>query len=78
MRLFDFCCSECNSVFEKLVRANIREIKCECGGEAKRIISMPTVKLEGISGDFPSASDNWARIREERHRVSAKKSYARP
>jgi hypothetical protein len=44
-----------------------------CGGEMKRVIGMPTVKLEGISGDFPGAHHRWATIREERHRQQARK-----
>jgi hypothetical protein len=34
----------------------------ECGSEAKRIISPVRTQLEGTSGDFPSASDKWARM----------------
>jgi len=75
--LIDFQCPECKATFEKLVNTHLHSIECECGGLANKIISMPTIKLDGISGDFPSASDHWAKIREERHRVSMKKSYAR-
>lgn len=76
-QLFDFECPKCSFVTEKLVDTHVRAIKCECGGNAVRVIGMPTVKLEGISGDFPGAADKWARVREERHKVSMKKSYAR-
>ena len=76
-RLFDFVCPKCSCAYEKLVDTNVHAIKCECGGSAVRQISMPTVKLDGTSGDFPTAHDHWANIREERHRVSMKKSYAR-
>jgi hypothetical protein len=41
----------------------------ECGQEAKRIISPIRCKLEGVSGDFPSASDKWAK----RHERAAKR-----
>ena len=77
-QLHDFECQDCGEILEKLVDANTRAAECLCGGKAIRMMSMPTVRLEGITGDFPGASDRWARIREERHRVSAKKSYAKP
>lgn len=76
-QLFDFECADCGDAIEKLVDTNIRMIDCHCGGRANRIMSMPTVKLDGTDPSFPGAYDKWARVREERHRVSAKKSYAR-
>jgi hypothetical protein len=74
--LFDFSCPECSYITEKLVDTNIRSIKCECGNNATRIMSTPTVKLEGITGSFPDAHDKWARIREDNARIKGKRSYA--
>ena len=75
-QLFDFICPECSYITEKLVDTNIRYIKCECGGKADRMIGMPTVKLEGITGSFPGAHEKWAKIREDNARIKGKRSYA--
>jgi len=77
-RLFDFLCHDCGEVSEKLVDTNIREIKCFCGSQAKRQVSMPTVKLDGTDPGFPGEYDRWARIREDNARIKAKKSWAEP
>jgi len=70
----DFLCSDCGTVTEKLVNTDIRTIKCnECGGDAVEQLSMPTVRLEGITGAFPGAADRWARIREDNARIKAKR-----
>lgn len=65
MRLFDFKCSICGHVDEYMVHSSQKEHKCVCGGTSYRKISMPTVRLEGITGAFPGAHDKWARIRED-------------
>ena len=75
-KLFDFFCQDCGEVFEKLVDANIRVIECECGSEASRMMGMPTVRLEGITGAFPGAHSKWASIREANARIKGKRSYA--
>jgi putative FmdB family regulatory protein len=77
-QMFDFSCKDCGDVMERLVNTSVRDIECECGGKATRIMSMPTVKLDGISGDFPGAYNRWASIREERARSNSKKSYVEP
>lgn len=73
MRLLrDFRCHECGKLTERYTDTDINQITCECGGVAARIIGMPHVSLEGISGAFPGAADHWAKIREQRHRQQAK------
>ena len=75
MRLMrDFVC-DCGKVIEKLVDSNQKLVDCECGLQAKVTIGTPTVKLEGITGDFPGAHDKWARVREQNAKIKAKKSY---
>lgn len=70
----DFLCTKCGTVSEKLVNTDIRVIKCiECQGDAVEQLSMPTVRLEGITGAFPGAHDRWARIREDNARDKAKR-----
>ncbi len=37
------------------INYELQSVQCECGGSASRIMSAPSVKLEGWSGHFPSA-----------------------
>ena len=75
MRLMlDFRCDDCGEVTEWFVDSKTTERPCECGGLSHRVISTPTIKLDGTSGHFPTAADNWARVREQNHRINAKKT----
>lgn len=64
-RMFEFACP-CGQVFEKLVDDTIRAVDCSCGLQAERIMSAPSVKLEGITGAFPGAYSRWERVRAEK------------
>ena len=69
----DFLCGTCGQVSEKLVDSDYKTIECpECHGDAIEQMSMPTVRLEGITGAFPGAHEKWARIREDNARIKAK------
>ena len=69
----DFLCGTCGKVSEKLVDSDYHTIECpECHGDAIEQMSMPTVRLDGITGSFPGAADRWARIREDNARIKAK------
>jgi hypothetical protein len=71
----DFCCGDCGTVTEKYLDSSIRTIECpECFGNATQLMSMPTVKLEGITGSFPGAAEKWARVREDHARIKAKRT----
>tara|TARA_R110000787_G_scaffold18482_1_gene56619 strand:+ start:26592 stop:26825 length:234 start_codon:yes stop_codon:yes gene_type:complete len=61
--LFDFKCKN-GHVFEELVEKKTHATRCSCGLKAKRTISPIKSQLEGISGDFPDASDRWVKNRE--------------
>jgi hypothetical protein len=63
--MFEFACSDYH-VTERLIDESVRSIPCECGKDAIRIVSSPTVKLEGITGAFPGAYDRWERVRAEK------------
>jgi hypothetical protein len=63
MKLFDFKCLN-GHIEEHLVDAETRQVICDCGETARRVISPVTVKLEAISGDFPSATGKWAKQHE--------------
>lgn len=76
LKLFDFSCGNCGEVFEKLVSTNTHTCPCDCGSTAIRQVSMPSIKLDGTSGHFPTAYDRWANIREQNRKVKGKKSWA--
>ena len=69
--ILDFQCSVCNNIHEKYVEASTQIIACPtCNSEAKRIISKMNFKLEGVSGDFPTAASRWADAHERAARIS--------
>ena len=66
-RIFEFVCIDNAHRTEAFVDIEVHAIPCkECGSEATRVISAPTMKLEGWSGDFPTAADAWVRKRSEK------------
>ena len=74
MRMFEHKCSE-GHITEALLDDSVKTTVCkECGRVASRIISSPRIRLEGITGAFPSAHDAWARKHEEAARAYQKKS----
>jgi hypothetical protein len=77
-RMFEFRCVK-DHITERFVDEEVQSVECpHCRNEASRIISMPRIRLEGITGAFPSASDAWARKHEEANRVAYKKSEFNP
>jgi hypothetical protein len=70
----DFKCKSCEKVIERFIDAEVIEITCECGCEANKVIGLPTIKLEGITGAFPGAYHKWADDREKRARKHAEKT----
>lgn len=77
-RIFEFLCSD-NHLSEAYIDDSERMLSCkECGKDAHRIVSKPNMKLEGITGDYPTAYDAWERKRAEKLKEERKKSYAVP
>jgi hypothetical protein len=73
-RIFEFRCVKDHGS-EKFVDDEVRSIECpHCRNEASRIISSPRIRLEGITGAFPSAADAWARKHEQATRVAQKRN----
>lgn len=72
--LREFHCGSCNARSERFIDTSVTSIPCECGGIAQKVISLPTVSLEGITGSFPGAYDRWARIREDNAKINAKRA----
>ena len=62
--LFNFTCRDCKDSFEKYIEyTQITECP-SCGGQADKMITAPSIKLEGISGAFPGAAMSW----EKKHK----------
>jgi predicted nucleic acid-binding Zn ribbon protein len=75
LRYFDFQCAK-EHITEHLVDSEVTVVECpHCRNDATRLISTPRIKLEGITGAFPTAADQWARKHEEATRVAYKKLY---
>lgn len=75
-RMYEFLCPE-HGLQEALRPSETTTIICPrdgCTREAQRAISKPRIRLEGISGSFPTAADRWARVHEEAARVANKRN----
>ena len=73
-RIFEFLCLD-NHLSEAYIDDSERTIQCkECGKDARRIVSKPMMKLEGITGDYPTAYDAWERKRAEKLAVERKQN----
>lgn len=77
-RIFEFLCTDAH-LSEAYIDESERTIQCkECGKDAIRIVSKPMMKLEGVSGSYPTAYDAWERKRSEKLKQERSKSYAVP
>mgnify|MGYP000414472059 CR=1 FL=1 len=48
MRLLrDFFCDHCNTETERYVDSDTKFVSCTCGYDARRVIGMPRIALEG-------------------------------
>jgi hypothetical protein len=65
-RIFEFVCTNAHRT-EAFVDDEVHATPCkECGSEATRVVSAPTMKLEAYTGSFPTAYDAWDRKRSEK------------
>ena len=65
LKIRDFKCPN-GHVKEYFVSDDIELIRCECGEDAKKVISPIRSVLDPISGDFAGATMKWARDRERK------------
>lgn len=73
-RLYDFRCTEGHLTEKYVDLSDDHTHRCnECGSEAKRVISAVSFVLEGVSGHFPTASDQWAKRRKEQIALERKR-----
>lgn len=69
MPLYEYQCEECSmpmTAMKSIANRKEPETCPNCGGKASFIISAPMFKLEGISGDYPTAYDKWAKKRRQK------------
>lgn len=72
-RLFEFVCREGHRS-EQLAYPETQEIVCPiCAEASQRVISPVRSKLEGITGDFPTAYSAWERKHKEATAVARKR-----
>ena len=77
MGLLRFYQCECGESDERITAID-DVIHCEkCGSVMQRMITMPTIMLDGTDDGFPGAYSKWATVREKRAKDQVKKSYAR-
>ena len=53
-RMYEFVCENGHKI-ERYCNYELQSVQCECGGSASRIMSAPSINLEGWSGHFPSS-----------------------
>ena len=68
MPIFDFKCDKCGEVYEHLTSSDTVSMTCPCGGLAKKMISCPTIMLDGTDPGFPGAYDKWAKKMEKKNK----------
>ena len=56
LKFRDHRCQTCLKITERMMRDNIKNILCECGGVATRILSAPKC-FQNTTGRSPSASN---------------------
>ncbi len=69
--IYDYKCKICNYVFEDFQDTSKDNTKVECPkccGSSERQLSAPPFHLEGVSGDFPTATQKWEDNHTREHR----------
>jgi hypothetical protein len=64
-RMYDFVCENGHKI-ERYCNYELQSVQCECGGIANRIISAPSINLEGWSGSFPGSANKFDRKHREK------------
>jgi len=70
--IFEFRCPDGHRI-EKFVESSVREITCSvCEQVSTRVVSCRGISLDPISGDYPSATMKWAKMRQEKIKAERK------
>ena len=64
LKVYDFCCPK-GHIFEKFVSSSAAVSRCDCGEDAKKMLSAPSFVLDGSSGDFPGRHIKWIKDHEQ-------------
>jgi putative FmdB family regulatory protein len=65
--LNDFYCPKCGHEEELFRENDVDHTTCQkCGDVARKVINAIAFQLEGRSGDFPTAADQWVKRREQK------------
>lgn len=65
--LNDFKCNHCGYISEHFVDNSVKEEVClSCQGVATKVQSPIRFSLEGTSGHFPTAADQWVKKRKQK------------
>ena len=72
-KLFEFECEQCG-IFEELTEYTNKHDCPICGKVAYKVISTPSIQLEGVSGSFPGAALSWEKKHWDRTRAEQKKA----
>lgn len=69
--LRDFKCPSGHTT-ESFEENTVDHITCHCGERASKLVASPRFKLEGITGDYPTAAQKWESQRKEKLRQEQK------
>ena len=72
-RIYEFVCENGHRT-EKLTAYETVNVLCDCGTAAKRVLSAPSIKLEGWSGAFPSEHGRFERKHLEKLKAEQKQA----
>lgn len=65
-KIYDFRCPK-GHLFESYVESETKTMPCNiCKQDSIRVVSCGGFILDPISGDYPSATRKWAKMREEK------------
>jgi hypothetical protein len=65
---FDFECTQCARVFEAFTKPSVRRRKCECGGNALRLLSCPRIDRLAMAvsvGATATSIDHFDRLHQQ-------------
>lgn len=76
MPLYDFKCRECRTVTDRFASIDTREVRCECGGTAERIIST-SYRVHGDIEPYvdENITDKPVLVKSKKHRARLLEKY---
>ena len=65
LKILDYRCDDCCTITEHFVTKDEPRECQHCGGVSRSFISGTSFRLEGVSGDFPTAYQKWDKGRAQ-------------